>query len=80
MKIKINSEGKRIRLWLPTRLFTSSLSFKLIEKALQKEDIHCSKETRDNIQKLLKQARKKYKGLCLVEVHSADGDDIEITL
>lgn len=81
MKIRIKTEDTKLNLRLPSSLMYSSLTFKIIEKAIEKETgVRMNKDTSDKVRLLLKKAVKKYKGLNLVEVHSADGEIVEITL
>lgn len=81
MKIRIKTKDTKLNLRLPSSLMYSSLTFKIIEKAIeQKTDVRMSNDTKNKVRLLMKNAVKKYKGLNLVEVHSADGEIVEITL
>lgn len=81
MRIKVKADGKNINVRIPSVLLSSSLVFKIIEKNIEDNSgKRMDKETSKKVHKLLKQAVKKYKGLKLVEVHSADGEIVEIVL
>lgn len=81
MKIKIDTEEKKLNIRIPSSLLYSSIVFKIIERAIEdKSGIKIDKETKHKIQKLLRKMIKEYKGLKLVEIHSTENEIIEITL
>lgn len=81
MKVKIDTEEKKLNIRIPSSLLYSSIVFKIIERAIEdKSGLRMDKETKQKVRGLLKKAVKEYKGLKLVEIHSAEGEMIEVTL
>lgn len=81
MKVKIDTEEKKLNIRIPSALLYSSIVFKIIERAIEdKSGLRMDKETKQKVRGLLKKAIKEYKGLKLVEIHSAEGEIIEVTL
>lgn len=81
MKIKIDTAEKKLNVRLPSSLIYSSLVCKIIVRAIEdKSGFKMEKETKQKVRGLLKKGVKEYKGLKLVEIHSAEGEIIEITL
>ena len=79
MKIKIRTEDCKMTLRFPTSLLLGRMTFSIAMNRA-KEYIEFDNEQKDKLIKLLKRTRKKYKGLKLVEVKTAAGEIIEITL
>lgn len=86
MKIVIkSSEGKNIKLVLPTRLMlngcTASLSAWLINRtATEEAGIIIDAKSLRLLMKEINRMKKKYPDLLLVDVESKDGEKIQITL
>lgn len=81
MKVKIDTEEKKLNIRIPSALLYSSIVFKIIERAIEdKSGLRMDKETKQKVRGLLKKTVKEYKGLKLVEIHSAEGEIIEVTL
>ena len=82
MKIKIRSENHRISLRLPTGLLLNRFTARIAASALN-QDRDESYITPDQMYLLfqrLKEIRQDFRGLTLVEVDSAEGDVVRITL
>lgn len=63
----------------PTSLLMGRFAFSIAMRRAEGY-VEISDDQKDKIIKLLKQTGKKYKGLKLVDVHSAKGEIVEITL
>lgn len=79
MKIKINTKDCKLNLRFPTRLIAGKLTVSIIVNST-KEKITFTQEQKKAMVKMLKVCRKQYKGLKLVDVKTADGEIIEITI
>ncbi|MCH5279389.1 MAG: hypothetical protein J1E60_06300 [Christensenellaceae bacterium] len=69
----------KIRLWFPVPLFTLRL-LPLIPGGLSSETEFDIKETSLELYRALRQARRDFRGLELVHVRSADGEEVIIKL
>lgn len=81
MKIVVKSKDANINLRIPNRLISNSLVLAVAEKALKKQDtvkLTMDKDVRQNILKVMKQFNKKYKGLELVDIVTAEGEIVKI--
>ncbi len=89
MKIKIRSANKNLTLFLPNRLILSNNLWRLVgrfnKEAESKEQLPggqalaaLSGEDIKLVRSCLKQMKKKYPGLALVEVSSLDGTEIKV--
>lgn len=79
MKIKIKTEGFRMTLLFPTSLVLSNFGISIILQIAGKY-IAVPKENKKTILKEVKQWRKQWKGLSLVEVQTSRGEEILIKL
>lgn len=79
MKIKVRTKDAKFTLILPTALLSSRL---IVSMALYstKDTIHFDKTQVEKLTRLLKGIRKEYKGLRLVDVQTAEGEIVQITL
>lgn len=86
MRIKVQENGgKAINLIFPTGLLfnpiTAKIAFVAIEKALkQKEEFRISEKQLRQLFFALRDCKRNFPGLVLVDVESADGDLVKITL
>lgn len=80
MKIELKSGGHRILLLLPSRLIFSRLTVRIAEKYLQKKDIVFPPGAAKEFVLTVRKCRKYHKKLVLVDVESADGEKVKITL
>ena len=83
MKIRIRADSCRLHLRIPDTLLYNTLTCTVIEKTMQENtDIAWSmdKETAKEVMRLLKHFSKEYKGLTIVDVETADGEIVQITL
>ena len=79
MKVKIKTKEIRITLYFPTSLvlnyFGVSIGLYMAKKYVSIADVEKSE-----IVKQLKQCKKQYKKLTLVEVRTSEGEEVEVTL
>lgn len=85
MKIKVKSEGVNIFIPIPTSLFyspiTRPIGFRMTNKWLRENmEKEIAKKDFKKMAEALKLMKKKYKKLDLIEVYSAKGDIVKITL
>lgn len=81
MKVLLKEHGNhRIRLYIPAWLVFNPLTVRIAPKVLQGQGICMTGEQIALLGKTLRTCRKHHRGLKLVEIHSADGDVVEITL
>ncbi len=86
MRVYVNdSDGTNINIRIPTGLLLNRLTALILSKVLTTVpgipgDIKLSKEQAYLFLKIIKDFKKSHPGWRLVEVHSADGDVVEITL
>lgn len=85
MKVYVNdSDGTNINLRIPTGLLlnriTTTILFKILNTVPGVPDLPLTKEQAFLLLKALKDYKKSHPGWKLVEVHSADGDVVEITV
>ena len=80
MKIEIKSGGHRISLLLPSRLIFSSLTIRIAEKYLQKKAFAFPPGAAKEFVLTVRKCRKYHKKLVLVDMESADGEKVKITL
>ena len=83
MKIRIRANSCRLHLRIPDSLHYNALTCTVIEKTIQENtEIAWSmdKETAKQVMRILKHFSKEYKGLTIVDVETADGQVVQITL
>ena len=80
MRIKIRSREGNLNLPIPTGLLLNNLTAALLPKAFSEMGLRLSKQQAKNLISTLNHFRKTHKGWVLVEVHSADGDEVLIKL
>jgi len=82
MRIKIYSDGHRINLRLPTSWLLNRFTARIAAKAINgdREEPYISEESMYALLQGMKRIRRDFRGLTLVEVDSADGDQVRITL
>lgn len=84
MKIKIKSEGKNINLVFPTRLlvnrFTASIGAEVINENSGSGDMEINAKDLQKLFNEINRIKRKYPKLVLVDVESANGDIVKITL
>ena len=86
MRVYVNdNEGTNIRICIPTGLLLNRLTAMILSKVLTTAPGIPDKMKLSNQQlycflKIIKDYKKNHPGWKLVEVHSADGDVVEITL
>lgn len=83
MKIRIRAKSCRLNIRIPDALLYNTLTSTVIEKTLHEHtEIEWSmdKETAKKVMQILKHFSKEYKGLTIVDVETADGEIVQITL
>lgn len=80
MKIRLESEGHSLHLWLPNGVIVNKLTSNLLFRRLEKWGICIPKEQRKTLLKAVRSSKSQLKGWKLLEAESADGDLVEITL
>jgi len=81
MKIKIEADGHRFTIPLPTGVVLNGITTKIISSELKKHsDIPLTEEQLKVLIKELKRAKKTFPKLPLVDVQTADGEKVLITL
>lgn len=84
IKIKAKDENKHINILLPTSLVCSNLTAIIAHKAItskvEKEQFSISRKDLARIMWMLRSLKKKYGKLELVDIVSADGDIVKISL
>ena len=73
-------EGHTIRLVFPSGLVLNSVSANFLQKYLEEQGIHITREQARAFIKELNRFRKTHKDWKLVEVQGADGDIVDIRL
>ena len=79
MKCRIHTKGFRLWLWLPNGLAVSRPAFAPALRIGQ-HYLRIPKERRPLLARDWKRLGKDWKGLPLVEIHTAQGEEIRITL
>lgn len=80
MKIRIRSREGNFHLPIPTGLVLNGLTASLLPQVCSEMGLKLSKQQAKNLIFALKQFRRTHKDLVLVEVRSADGDEVLIKL
>lgn len=81
MRIKVDAEGCRFSIPLPIGIVTSGLSARIIENCLKKHiPVSLTEEQLSVLLKELKEAKKMFPNLTLVDVKTADDQRVLITL
>lgn len=81
MKLQvITDEEKQIDINLPTILLLNRVSVNIICKKLKEHNVYVNKKDLIKILKLCRKYKKKNPSFVLLEVDSADGEHIEITI
>lgn len=81
MKLQvITDEEKQIDINLPTILLLNRVSVNIICKILKEHNVYVDKKNLIKILKLCRKYKKKNSSFVLLEVDSADGEHIEITI
>lgn len=87
MKIDIRSEeGKRIFLWFPTRLILNRLTASIIVSHINKENKNSDapkitvRQFMPLVKEIHRQRRRRDEKWVLVDVRSADGERVRVTL
>lgn len=81
MRVFIKEQGGHtIRLRIPTRLVFNSLTARIAPKVLQERGFCLTSAQLAAFFRTINTCRKHHRGWKLAEVHSADGDVVEITL
>jgi len=82
MRIVIHSHGHRINLRLPTGWLLNRLTARIAAKAINgdRDEPILGEESLYALLQGMKKIRRDYRGLTLVEVDSAEGDQVRITL
>lgn len=79
MKIKIKTEKAKFTLWFPTSLLCSKLTLSIALHA-SKETIEFNDKQKEMVIAILKKCKKEYKHVRLVDVETADGEIVQITV
>jgi hypothetical protein len=81
VRIKIEAEGYRFTIPLPIGIFINGPALRIMEKCVKKHaHVPLSAEQVSALLRALKQAKKTFPNLTLVDVKSADGQRVVITL
>ena len=80
MKIKVRDKDTRFTLFLPNCLIFGGLVTKVVSAVAKEKDIKLTSEQIREICAALKQARRDFGKLRLVDVRAKNGDIVEITL
>ncbi len=83
MRIKISDGNKKIRLIFPTSMVFNPLGFAITKKVMKTNAIDLSEISSRDVGKIyaaIKKCKRLHHGWKLVEVCSADGEAVEITL
>lgn len=81
MRVLLKGCGSHsLRLYIPVWLICNPLTARIALKVLQGQGICVTRDQIASFGKVLRTCRKHHRGLKLVEIHSADGDVVEITL
>ncbi|MDD4189037.1 MAG: hypothetical protein PHX37_03015 [Eubacteriales bacterium] len=80
MKIKIRSKEHKFTIPVPNAMLFSKITARLIAKYARTDDLTVSKEQMAAILDELRKAKRLHGKMKIVEVNSADGDIVEITL
>jgi len=80
MKIRIRSEDANFTLPIPTGLLLNPLTAGLLPKLLEEYGIHVTGQQIMGLYSAIKQFSRRNKDFVLVEVHSADGEEVLIKL
>lgn len=80
MNIKIRSREGNFHLPIPTGLLLNRVTASVLPRAFSEMGLKLSQQQARNLISALKHFRKTHKDWVLVEVHSADGDEVLIKL
>lgn len=80
MKLEIRAEDANINLRLPTALVLNHFTANAVLQVLEENQLHLSRAALLRMAKAAKEYRKDHPEWCLLEVHSADGEDVIIRL
>jgi len=83
MKIRIHAQFCRLNLRIPDNMLYNTLTCTVIRKTIQENTEIAwtmDKETTRKMMRLLKHFSKEYRGLTIVDVETADGEIVQITL
>lgn len=79
MRVKIRTNGFRMTFYFPNAVLFGKLAVSIAAQCAS-DYVTISDEQKGKLACLLKQCGKQYKGLKLIEVHSSEGEQVEITL
>ena len=80
MKIRVRSEGKKFFFIVPNWLFLNRLFVLIAHKELKKHGIDIPQKKLYALVKVIRRYKWRHPKWTLVEVHSSDGDDVEIRM
>lgn len=80
MLIRVKSEGKKFFIPIPNRLFLNRLFVLIAHKELKKHGIDIPQKKLYALVKVIRRYKWRHPKWTLVEVHSSDGDDVEIRM
>ncbi|MBC8570690.1 hypothetical protein [Zongyangia hominis] len=79
MKIKIHTEEMRATFYLPTSLVLSRLGLS-IGLYVGRNYVSVPDEKKAGLLLQLRTLRRRHRGLCLVDIHTSEGEEIVVTL
>lgn len=79
MRLNIQTKGFRLKLWLPTWLILNRLTLSIVLRVLHSRVV-LAPEARSQLLHQCRTLRKVCRGVPLVEVHTAGGEDILVRL
>ena len=80
MLIRVKSEGKKFFIPIPNCLLLNRLSVLIAHKQLKKHGIDIPQKKLYALVKVIRRYKWRHPKWTLVEVHSSDGDDVEIKM
>ena len=80
MLIRVKSEGKKFFVPIPNCLFLNRLFVLIAHKELKKHGIDIPQKKLYALVKVIRRYKWRHPKWTLVEVHSSDGDDVEIKM
>lgn len=81
MKIDVKNENRRFHLALPNWLILNRVSLRLVRKGTKGEvEIRLSGKALRELRRAVKRLRRTRGDWSLIEVHSADGDEVRVRL
>ncbi len=80
MKIRVNTEGSRIRLWLPNWLIMNRLTAQFGAKAIKGKGAAVTGRQINRLFKAIRAYRRAHPDWVLVEVQSCAGEDVYIKI